>query len=64
MAKQVSAESNNNSLDRETGPAGEFETRVAILFHTHTQTCWISSDYTPTEGDYGPTSASLSTVVR
>uniref|UniRef100_A0A669B2U0 Ras association domain family member 4a n=1 Tax=Oreochromis niloticus TaxID=8128 RepID=A0A669B2U0_ORENI len=27
VAKQVSAESNNNSLDRDTGPAGEFETR-------------------------------------
>lgn len=31
----MSAESNNNSLDRETGPAGEFETRAAILSHTH-----------------------------
>lgn len=37
VAKQL-AESNNNSLSRETGPPGEEHARAVILSHTHKHT--------------------------
>lgn len=55
--KQLPAESNNNSLGRDAGPAGECRTRAVIL--TLTSTCGISQDYTHTHGDRDQLAASV-----